>query len=202
MNVQNVDLSALISTRICHDLINPIGAISNGLQLLDAIGTAPGPELSLLNDSTSAATAKINVFRLAFGDASNNLEIQNEKIAKLINDMYEGGRVTVDWTPTEKGFARQEVKLCFLTLFCIESSLPLGGQCRISRNDNFWNFHAQGRRTKIQQELWDMLMGNSGVIETSASDVHFLVGRLTAEQSSKSISMSADDTNIRVEIEG
>ena len=47
MGQSNVSLSALIGSRICHDLISPIGAINNGLELLDMSGGAPGPEASL-----------------------------------------------------------------------------------------------------------------------------------------------------------
>jgi len=106
MTLDDVDLSALISTRICHDLINPIGAINNGLELLDAVGTAPGPELSLVNDSASAASAKLNVFRLAFGDVSTQAEVKGDRIAKMISDMYGDSRMTVDWQPIDGGFRR------------------------------------------------------------------------------------------------
>lgn len=60
----NLDLPALIGSRICHDLISPIGAINNGLELLNMAGTgaAPGPELELIGQSVESASARIRFF--------------------------------------------------------------------------------------------------------------------------------------------
>ncbi len=55
---QSPDLAALIGSRICHDLISPIGAIGNGLELLSMAG-AGGPEVALISDSVSNANARI-----------------------------------------------------------------------------------------------------------------------------------------------
>jgi len=162
MTIHEVDLPALISTRICHDLINPIGAINNGLELLDAVGTAPGPELSLVNDSASAATAKLNVFRLAFGEAAATAEVQGERVSKLISDMYDNSRMEVDW------------------------------------HHGIWSFKATGRRFNIRQELWDMVTGQTDPHDTSASDVHFLLARMTADQGQRSIKLHESESELIV----
>jgi len=198
MTIHEVDLPALISTRICHDLINPIGAINNGLELLDAVGTAPGPELSLVNDSASAATAKLNVFRLAFGEAAATAEVQGERVSKLISDMYDNSRMEVDWQPTDLGFERLQIKLTLLLLFCVESSLPLGGSCTISTSHGIWSFKATGRRFNIRQELWDMVTGQTDPHDTSASDVHFLLARMTADQGQRSIKLHESESELIV----
>src|SRR5690606_36320108 len=77
------DLGALVASRICHDLVNPLGAIGNGVELLALTtgfgpaagpqgaslqGTAGGsPELALIAESTTHAAARARLFRLAFG---------------------------------------------------------------------------------------------------------------------------------------
>ncbi|WP_187292463.1 hypothetical protein [Octadecabacter antarcticus] len=53
------NLNALIGSRICHDLINPLGAIGNGIELLGLAGVAVGPEMALVSESVENATAKI-----------------------------------------------------------------------------------------------------------------------------------------------
>ena len=198
MTLDDVDLSALISTRICHDLINPIGAINNGLELLDAVGTAPGPELSLVNDSASAASAKLNVFRLAFGDVSTQAEVKGDRIAKMISDMYGDSRMTVDWQPIDGGFRRIEIKLALLLLFSIESSLPLGGTCTISASQGIWTFKANATKLNVRQELWDMVIAETGLQDTSASDVHFLVARMTADQGNYSVKLHVSEGELIV----
>ncbi len=200
MTLHDVDLPALISTRICHDLINPIGAINNGLELLDAVGTAPGPELSLVNDSASAATAKLNVFRLAFGDAKTSAEVKGESVAKLIADMYDNSRLEIDWQAGDAAYQRLDVKLALLVLFCIESSLPLGGSCAISAESGVWSFKATGRKFNIRQELWDMVTSKTGAQDTTASDVHFLLARMTADQGERRVKLHVTEDDLIVMI--
>ena len=65
MALNNLDLAALVSSRICHDLISPIGAINNGLELLNMSGLAhDGPEIQLIGDSVKSARARIRFFRI------------------------------------------------------------------------------------------------------------------------------------------
>lgn len=63
MGQSNINLAALIGSRICHDLISPIGAINNGLELLGMSDTPEGPELELISESVGNASARIRFFR-------------------------------------------------------------------------------------------------------------------------------------------
>ena len=63
------DLVALVGSRLCHDLISPLGAIGNGVELLTMTATTLSPELQLITESVAAANARIKFFRLAFGRA-------------------------------------------------------------------------------------------------------------------------------------
>ena len=55
------DITGLVGARICHDLISPIGAIGNGIELLGLTGVAPGPEMQLISDSAAGAQARVRV---------------------------------------------------------------------------------------------------------------------------------------------
>ena len=59
MQQRNLNLSALIGSRICHDLISPIGAINNGLELLGMTTRQAGPEMALISESVENAAARI-----------------------------------------------------------------------------------------------------------------------------------------------
>ena len=75
-----LNINALIGSRICHDLINPLGAISNGIELLEMAGVAQGPEMSLVSDSVENATAKLKMLRLAFGAASPDQTVSRQEV--------------------------------------------------------------------------------------------------------------------------
>lgn len=53
------DLTSLVGTRICHDLVNPLGAISNGVELMTLSGVQRSPELDLIEESIQSASARI-----------------------------------------------------------------------------------------------------------------------------------------------
>lgn len=198
MNVQDVNLSALISTRICHDLINPIGAISNGLELLETTGSTVGPELDLVSDSAALANAKLNMFRVAFGDVQISSEIKTSMVRQMITSMYQNSRLKVSFDVTEPGLPRGEVKLALLLLLCIESSLPMGGTCEITRNDGTWILSTSGPRVAPKIELWEVATRTKPAIGISPSDVHFLVAELTATQIGTTVSMHHDTEKLAV----
>ena len=67
MGQSNINLAALIGSRICHDLISPIGAINNGLELLGMSGGNSSPEMDLIQESVGNASARIRATQATLG---------------------------------------------------------------------------------------------------------------------------------------
>ena len=80
MPTDDLDLTALVGNRICHDLINPIGAIGNGVELLAMADGSPSAELALISQSVDSAKARIAMFRVAFGAASDTRQMGASEI--------------------------------------------------------------------------------------------------------------------------
>lgn len=96
MTANPADLAALIGSRICHDLISPIGAIGNGVELLAMTGAA-GPEVALIAESVAAANARIRFFRIAFGAAPADQRIGAPEVRSILDDLSRGGRFRWGW---------------------------------------------------------------------------------------------------------
>ena len=108
MNNLNLTLSNLIGSRICHDLISPIGAINNGLELIEIKGDQVGSEMRLIEQSCAAASARIQFFRIAYGAALDGQIISNRETVQIINGAIQSNRLAVLWHP--KGdFPRREI---------------------------------------------------------------------------------------------
>ena len=146
------ELASLIGSRICHDLISPIGAIGNGLELLDMAGTGSA-ELALITDSVANANAKIRFFRIAFGLASPDQGAARAQILSILDDVYRHTRVKVDWAVANDCY-RAEAKAAFLAIMCLESALPFGGEIHVSRGDGAWHLKGQGSKLKFEPDLW------------------------------------------------
>lgn len=93
---QPADLGSLIGSRICHDLISPIGAINNGLELLAMSGDAEGPEIGLIGESVGSASARIRFFRIAFGTAGDQM-VGSAEVAAILRDLYAPSRIDIVW---------------------------------------------------------------------------------------------------------
>ncbi|MFK7876524.1 MAG: histidine phosphotransferase family protein [Paracoccaceae bacterium] len=149
------DLAALIGSRICHDLISPIGAINNGLELLGMAGNAGGPEIGLISESVENASARIRFFRLAFGAASPQ-EVPTGEVRSIIKDMTRGSKLHVDWT-VEGGAVRSDVRLALLAEQCLDTAMPYGGDITISRDVNGWSIRGVAEKFIVDNDLWSIL---------------------------------------------
>lgn len=89
--MQTIDLSALIGSRICHDLISPISAIGNGVELMELSGIERTPEIDLIAQSVENANARIRFFRIAFGKRGTGGKIAKSDIIGPLAALSGGG---------------------------------------------------------------------------------------------------------------
>ncbi len=172
MSIDSRDLNALLGSRICHDLISPLGAIGNGVELLSMAGISAAPEIALISESVENASARIRFFRVAFGAASSTQLLGREEIVSTIRDMTKGGRLEIDWQP-RGDLARPEVKLAFLLLQCLESAMPWGGRITILKTADRWHLLGAADKLKIEAGLWEILANPAAEVEVTSANVHF-----------------------------
>ena len=151
-----LDLTALLGSRICHDLISPIGAISNGLELLIMDGNQGSPEMVLISESVANANARIRFFRVAYGLAQPDQRIARGEVQSILSDVTRGGRLQIDWT-SDADLSRAEVKLAFLLIQCLEHAMAYGGRITITVRDGRWQINGQANKLRIDTALWEML---------------------------------------------
>lgn len=172
MNIAQKDIAALIGSRICHDLISPIGAIGNGVELLGMAGTMDGPEMDLITESVMNANARIRFFRISFGAAKTGQMIGRDEILSVLKDVGAGSRVQVAWS-SDDTVPRNHAKLAFLLIQCIESSLPNGGTIKVSQGPGGWMLRCESERLKIDPSIWEYLVSSDASKDISPAEVHF-----------------------------
>jgi len=161
MGQSNVNLAALIGSRICHDLISPIGAINNGLELLNMAGGQTGAELDLISESVENASARIRFFRMAYG-AAGNTPVGRAEIVSILSDHGRGGRLTVAYGPLD-AHPRWAIRMVFLGLQCMETAMPYGGRVEVSHVDGTWRIDGYGEKFVMDDALWQRLAtGDTG----------------------------------------
>lgn len=192
------DLAALLGSRICHDLISPIGAIGNGLELLMMESGSSCPEMALISESVGHANARIRFFRVAFGAAQGEQRFGRSEVASIISDMTRGGRLSIEWH-SGADLSRAEVKIAFLLLMCLESAMAYGGKIVVQVDGGRWQINGEAAKLRIEPGLWAVLADPTADPEITPAVVHFPLAaeeitrrqyRLTAELGTTSIKLS------------
>ena len=131
-------LAALLSARICHDLISPIGALGTAIEVLDDEANTEMHEdaMGLVRLSSKQAGAKLRFLRLAFGSGGSAPGIIGvEELKNLISDMYEGGKASISWSDSVEGLEKNTARLLLnLTMLAVQA-VPRGGDVVISANE-------------------------------------------------------------------
>lgn len=197
MTSSTAELNDLIGSRICHDLISPLGAIGNGVELLTMSGMSTAPEITLIAESVENANARIRFFRIAFGAASVEAMISNSEVRRVLDDMYRGNRISVDWRIAEDS-ARVDTKLAFLILQCFESALPWGGKVAVTRSGDTWSIFGSGDRMKLEEDLWSLFKTPAKPGGVSPSNVHFALVGPTAKSAGRQVRTTFNGNAISV----
>jgi histidine phosphotransferase ChpT len=166
------DVNALIGSRICHDLISPLGAIGNGLELLEMMSNSSGPEFDLIRDSVQNAHTRIRVFRLAFGAASADAVVKGSEVSEAATAMFTGPRLNMT-CDLPKAIRRVEAKLALLLVMCVETALPRGGEITLTCADAGWTIHATGERIDTDPAVWGQMAEAAPAPGLSAAEVQF-----------------------------
>ncbi len=188
------DLAALVGSRLCHDLISPLGAIGNGVELLGlSVGGAGSPELALIGDSVAHANARLKFFRVAFGQAGGEQRLGQPEIATLLADLARGGRLEFHLQAVGDQ-SRREVKAVFLSLLCFESALPWGGKITIARSGEAWALQGQAQRIKPEPALWARLDGGAAGAPLTPAQVQFALLPREVTRLGRTLAWEIDDT--------
>ncbi|MBV8237153.1 MAG: histidine phosphotransferase, partial [Sphingomonas sp.] len=115
MTISPVDFASLLCSRLCHDLLSPVGALNNGLELL-ADETDPAMRercLELMNDSARTSANKLKFFRLAFGAAGGFGELVDSREAQTAIEglLGDNKRLELHWLVEEPQLPKTAIKV-------------------------------------------------------------------------------------------
>ncbi|MCI2393663.1 histidine phosphotransferase family protein [Aliiroseovarius sediminis] len=198
MTHQPADLTALIGSRICHDLISPLGAIGNGVELLQMSGQPDSPEMALIAESIANANLRIRFFRVAFGAAADGQMIAGAEIASLLSPGTDNRKVEVAWQPAGDQ-PRGAVKLAFLLLQCFETAMPWGGHVQVRRDGEHWQIRGEAEKLKIDPALWALLSDPQAGHDVPPAQVHFALIAPELARQGREIGVTIAERSISVE---
>jgi len=194
-----LELAALLCSRVCHDLISPVGAIVNGLEVLDDAKNTDDREfaLNLIRKSAKTASAKLQFCRLAFGAAgSAGAQIDTGDAEKMARGCMEDDKTRIVWNLPRALQPKNRVKLLLNMLILAQQAIPRGGTLTVGSGDGL-KVRADGLNARVPQNLVDLLTANhSAAIDAHAVQPHY--ARLLAEACGLRATMTASGDGVDV----
>ena len=158
-----VDFASLLCSRLCHDLLSPVGALNNGIELM-ADETDPEMRarcMELLAESARASANKLKFFRLAFGAAGGFADQVDTREARAAIEGLFGsdGKVVLGWMVAEPALSKSAIKILLNLSLIAGDALVRGGRLDVGAEGSEIVIRAEGPRLVLDSELRDALLG-------------------------------------------
>ena len=167
--MKSYEFASLLCSRLCHDLLSPVGALNNGVELL---ADEHDPEMrarcvELLGESARASANKLKFFRLAFGAAGGFAdEVDTREARSAIEGLFGGdGRIQLGWMVDEPTMSKSALKILLNLVLLAGDALVRGGRLDVGaeRHDGGIDIvvRAEGPRIVLDPELKNVLLGKT-----------------------------------------
>jgi histidine phosphotransferase ChpT len=200
------DLASLMCSKLCHDLVSPIGALGNGIEVL---ADEPDVEmrenaLDLIANSARSAAAKLQFARIAFGTASGpggTLDLGSA--ARAAHEYFATTKASLDWQPGPLAVPKDAARLCLNLLLVALECIPRGGEIRVTLDidaEGHGSFlaEAMGRGARLTEASWLALLGKTPQEELDARLIQpFFAGHI-ARQIGAELAHDADESSVRL----
>jgi histidine phosphotransferase ChpT len=194
----SLELAALLCSRVCHDLISPVGAIVNGLEVLD---DSPKPEdrefaLDLIRKSAKTASARLQFCRLAFGAAgSAGAQIDLGDALNMARGHLEDDKTKIEWNLPRVLMPKNRAKLLLNMLVIAQQTIPRGGVLTVDPIGEgeamAFRVAATGLNARTPHNVVEMLSaGPKNAIDAHAVQPYYT--RLLAEACGLRVSLAPD----------
>jgi histidine phosphotransferase ChpT len=181
----DIHVLELLASKICHDLISPVGAVANGVEFLEDMEIEGADDiLGLITFSAKQGSAKLQAYRMAYGAGGADSSIKPEDVHKIFGAFIElDNKVKQDWDPyaplgpEDRPAAFGKILMCVLIL-CVEA-LPKGGTITLKAGDNNTVvFEATGDDGHLKPDLVKALSESIPAEALSPRQMHAFTTRL------------------------
>ncbi|WP_455465677.1 histidine phosphotransferase ChpT [Bartonella sp. B39] len=203
VSLKPTDLAALLCSRICHDLISPVGAIQNAMELYDE-GGAEEDALQLVRWSVASASARLQFARLAFGFAgTSGGQIDTCSAEQVAQQYMEEEKAILKWQAPSLLLPKNEVKLLLNLLLIANATVSRGGEIIVmilqEENKRVFRFEIFGKTLCIPSHFIALYNGNIHGEFIDAHTIQFYYTVLLAEMTDVQINIDKTESCIILE---
>jgi histidine phosphotransferase ChpT len=198
------DLAALLCSRVCHDIISPVGAINNGLELLDE-GGADEDAMNLIRASARNASARLQFARIAFGAAgSAGMLIDTGDAEAVAIAFLKNEKPELIWNGARALLPKNKVKLLLNLILIANGAIPRGGRITVTLEDlesaPKFTLAASGPMVRVPPKFLEMHSGNKPEEAIDAHAVQPYYTLLLAREAGMTIAIRATAEEILLSV--
>lgn len=201
-SLDSLDLAALLCSRVCHDVISPVGAIANGLEVLESEKDPDmrGFAMDLIKKSTGVASARLQFCRLAFGAAgSAGASIDTGDAEGVARGLIADEKTKLVWNATRALLPKNKVKLILNLVLMAIQTIPRGGVITVTLDgmDNAMTIkvEATGTNAKLQSH-WPHLLAGEPENSVDAHGIQPYYAGLVAREAHLAVTAVAEDGKV------
>ena len=164
--MNDLDFAALLVSRVCHDLVSPVGAVVNGLEVLadERDPAMRADALKLVTSSADQAAARLQFARIAFGAAgSAGAALDLTELGRIARGLLNGGKIAIEWNAANTTWPKDWAKLLMNAIVVTAESLPRGGSIRVETSPNgsppAFQLYAAGQGARVLEQIERALRG-------------------------------------------
>jgi histidine phosphotransferase ChpT len=198
-----LDLAALLCSRICHDLISPVGALVNGLEVLedDSDQETKAFAFDLIKKSAQQASARLQFCRLAFGAAGSvGAAIDLGNAETVARGLFDDEKTKIAWNLPRLLLPKNRVKLLLNLLILADQTIPRGGAITVDAigDGEITGFRvtAAGLNARVPQAIPGLVSGQTGSTAVDAHAVQPFYTGLLARSCGLAVTLAADGDRV------
>ena len=176
--LSDIDLAALLCSRVCHDVISPVGAIANGLEVLDDEDDPAMQEIAmdLIRKSARQASTKLQFCRIAFGAAgSAGAHLDLADAGEVSRAFFSDDKTSFEWNAPHETREKNQVKLLLNLALMASTSIPRGGQLSVNVNGDAFQVRCSGDAAKVPDKTITFMTdpANAGDMDSRLVQVYY-----------------------------
>lgn len=202
--MDELEFAALLVSRVCHDLVSPVGAVVNGLEVLEDERDAAmrAEALKLVASSAEQAAARLQFARIAFGAAgSAGAELDLGEIGRTIKSFMHGGKIEIDWKAAHVNWPKNWAKLLMNATLLAADSLPRGGKVAVETSTEgaapSFTVKATGQGARLLEEVAKATRGETGG-PVDGRSIQALLTHKLARELNAGLTVSAGENQVEL----
>lgn len=203
--MNELDFSAFLVSRVCHDLVSPLGAVVNGLEVLEdeRDATMRADALKIVASSAAQALARIQFMRIAFGAAgSAGAELDLGEIGRLVSGLFSGSKIALEWDVAQVHWPKDWAKLLMNATLLAADCLPRGGSVKVVSTGDAtapaFRIKATGSHARVLEEVEKAVRGEANSGATDARGVQPFLTHKLARSLNAGLTLTAGEGAVEI----